>query len=115
MRLREEALLDLDRLKKEQGLNKATDAEIRYRLNPADRQALEPWGVDLADVVGAGSHSVEEAPSGDPSSVEVIDRRNDYALCARSRKRTPDVGSDPGYPELSARDAAVMRALQSRS
>ena len=38
MRLRDEALLALDRLKKEQGLNKATDAEIRYRLTSADRR-----------------------------------------------------------------------------
>jgi isoleucyl-tRNA synthetase len=29
--------------------------------------------------------------------------------CARSWKYTTDVGSDPEYPDLSARDAQAMR------
>ena len=73
-----------------------------------DRARLEPYGVDLADVAGAGSHSIVNA---EKSRVEVVDRRDTYELCARSRKRTPDVGSDPQYPDLTARDAAVMRTL----
>ena len=109
MRLRDDALLQLDALKREKGLNKATDAEIVYKLTAADRKMLEPFGVDLADVVGAGSYAVEDA---DKSAVQVIDRRDDYAVCARSRKRTPDVGGDAEYPDLSARDAAVMRTLE---
>ena len=108
MRLRDDALSQLDALKREKGLNKATDSEIVYKLTAADRRLLEPFGVDLADVVGAGNYAVEDA---EKSAVEVVDRRDDYALCARSRKRTPDVGSDPQYPDLSARDAAVMRSL----
>ena len=32
--------------------------------------------------------------------------------CARSWRRVPDVGSDPRYPDLSARDAAVVAALR---
>jgi isoleucyl-tRNA synthetase len=44
--------------------------------------------------------------------VKVIDRRNDYPSCARSWKRRPDVGSDAEYPDLSARDAAAVRAMQ---
>ena len=108
MRLRDDALLQLDALKREKGLNKATDAEIVYKLTADDRRRLEPFGVDLADVVGAGSYTVQDA---EKSAVRVLDRRDDYALCARSRKRTPDVGSDPEYPDLSARDAAVMRSL----
>src|SRR5690606_22960606 len=113
MRLRDEALLQLDRLKREKGLNKATDAQVIYRLTAEDRSLLEPYGVDLADVVGAGSHATEDAAGGS-STVEVHDRREGFALGARSRKRTPDVGSDPAYPDLSARDAAVMRALEGR-
>src|SRR5690606_29582726 len=84
MQLRDEALLQLDGLKREKGLNKATDAEIVYHLSEADRQQLEPYGVDLADVAGAGSHSITDATQ---TRVEVLDRREDYALCARSRKR----------------------------
>ena len=32
--------------------------------------------------------------------------------CARSWKITADVGSDPEFPEVSARDAAALRELK---
>jgi isoleucyl-tRNA synthetase len=32
--------------------------------------------------------------------------------CARSRRFFDDVGSDPAYPDLSARDAQAMRERQ---
>ncbi len=108
MKLRDSALVQLDTLKKDVGLNKATDAEVVYTLTPDDRKLLEPFGVDLADVVGAGWHSIKD---GDKTSVQVVDRREDWQLCARSRKRTPDVGSDVSHPDLSKRDAAVVAAL----
>ena len=110
MRLRESALVQLDQLKKDVGLNKATDAEVVYMLNADDRARLEPFGVDLADVIGVGWHSIEGGDG--PATVKVLDRREDWGLCARSRKRTPDVGADPEHPDLSARDAAVVKALQ---
>jgi isoleucyl-tRNA synthetase len=112
MRLRDEALLQLDRLKKDVGLNKALDAEIVYQLPPAWIEKLSPMGVDLEDIVGAGHHRIERT-SGDSPAVVVIDRRADTPACARSWKRRPDVGSDPRFPDLSARDArAVSEARQ---
>ena len=36
-------------------------------------------------------------------------RVSSYPKCARSWRRVPDVGSDPDYPELSARDADAVR------
>ena len=45
-------------------------------------------------------------------SIEVLDARQKYQRCARCWKRRPDVGSDKDYPDLSARDAAVVRALR---
>jgi len=106
--LRDEALLQLDHLKKSAGLNKALDAELVYQVDEPTRQSLEPYGPDLEDIVGAGCHSF--APGGPQPKVKVVDRRNDYRACARSWKRRPDVGSDPQYPDLSARDAAAVRA-----
>ena len=44
---------------------------------------------------------------GDAVTVEV--RLANYPKCARSWRRVPDVGSDPDYPELSARDADAVR------
>jgi isoleucyl-tRNA synthetase len=110
--LRDAALQQLDKLKKEAGVNKALDAEVVLSVaDPALRQRLEAYGADLEDVVGAGFHSFAEAGGeGKAVAVKVIDRRNDYPACARSWKRRPDVGSDPGYPDLSARDAAAVRA-----
>ena len=105
MRLRDEALVQLDRMKREVGLTKATDAEVVHHLTAGDRGKLEPFGVDLADAVGAGWHSIKDA---DETRVEVVDRRDDWQTCARSRKRTPDVGSDPDHPDLCARDAAAV-------
>ena len=110
--LRDQALLQLDALKKEAGMNKALDAEAVYYLTPADRARFEPYGVDLEDVVGAGSHTIESAPAGGTMSVKMIDRRESYKACARSWKRRADVGTDAEFPDLSARDAEAVRKLK---
>ncbi|MBC7784091.1 MAG: class I tRNA ligase family protein, partial [Burkholderiales bacterium] len=104
--LREQALAQLDKLKKEHGVNKAGEAEVVY---PGKlRSQLSGFGVDLEDVVGCGFHSFDDSAD----AVVLADRREKYQACARSWKRRPDVGSDAQYPDLSARDAAAMRAMQ---
>ena len=113
MELRDAALKELDRLKKEVGLNKALDAEVVFHVESAESARwLQQYGVDLADMVGAGFHRiVEDAdPKGPSIVVQVIDRRGDYAACARSWKRRPDVGKDTDFPDLSLRDAQAVRA-----
>ena len=110
MKLRDEGLGHLDRLKKEAGLNKSVDAEAIYEVSDAGvRGQLEAYGVDLADLVGAGYHSFAENPGGAEVSVKLVDRRETYAACARSWKRRPDVGQDAEYPDLCPRDAAAVR------
>jgi isoleucyl-tRNA synthetase len=109
MGLRDQALLQLDALKKSVGLNKALDAEVVYHVDEALRKRLERYGPDLEDLVGAGFYSFAATASGG-NRVEVVDRREKYQACARSWKRRPDVGSDAEYPDLSQRDAAVVRA-----
>jgi isoleucyl-tRNA synthetase len=115
MGLRDAALLQLDRLKKEVGLNKALDAEVVFEVNDDDlRRRLQRYGPDLEDLVGAGHHAFAEKPAGgggEAVSVKVIDRRNDYPACARSWKRRPDVGADAEFPDLSLRDANAVRAV----
>jgi isoleucyl-tRNA synthetase len=114
MELRDQALLRLDRLKKEVGLNKALDAEVIFKVDdPEIKRRLEAYGVDLADMVGAGYHSfAEKGPQGPAVEVEVVDRRDRYKVCARSWKRRPDVGADPEYPDLTLRDALAVKALK---
>jgi len=111
--LRDAALLQLDAIKKEAGLNKALDAEVIYQIdNATTRQRLASYGVDLEDLVGAGFHSLTgKSPEGPSAGVKVLDRRTTYNACARSWKRRPDVGSDPEFPDLCARDAAAVRTM----
>jgi isoleucyl-tRNA synthetase len=110
MNLRNEALAQLDVLKKQKGLNKALDAEIKY---PTDTKSVfEKYGADLEDIVGAGCHSF--ADTGASKSVQVVDIREQYKACVRSWKRRPDVGSDAQFPDLSKRDAEVVRAIQAK-
>lgn len=102
--LRENALMQLDKLKKEKGLNKAIEAEL---VLPGKLKAqLANYGVDLEDMVGCGFHRFDDGID----TVTVLDAREKYPACARSWKRRPDVGSDPDYPDLSARDAAAVKA-----
>jgi isoleucyl-tRNA synthetase len=114
LELRDAALLQLDALKKETGLNKALDAEAVYAVSDDDlRRRLEAYGPDLEDIVGAGHHAFEEKDAGGPAvQVKVLDRRDSYKACARSWKRRPDVGQDREYPDLSLRDAAAVRAAK---
>ncbi|HEX4124094.1 MAG TPA: isoleucine--tRNA ligase [Tepidisphaeraceae bacterium] len=119
--MRDQGLAQLDKLtrqvveeQKQQGQKsgyKSVDAEIIYRVDDETRRKLEPYGADLEDVVGAGYHSFA-APAGGPPTVELVDRRGKYSACARSWKRRPDVGRDPQFPDLSARDAAALRTLR---
>ena len=69
---------------------------------------------EMEDLLGVGYARIEQVPSladEQAIAVEVLDTREKYPRCARSWKRRPDVGSDADYPDLSARDAAVVREL----
>ncbi len=66
--------------------------------------------VDLAEIAITSAITLlrdEAAAGGEPVTVEFA--RAQGTRCARSWKYTTDVGSDPDYPDLSARDAQAMR------
>jgi isoleucyl-tRNA synthetase len=113
MELRDQGLGQLDHLKKDVALNKAGDAEIIYQVDDdATRRKLQAYGVDLEDLVGCGHYAFAEKGTAGPAvTVKIVDRRNDYAACARSWKRRPDVGTDAEYPDVSLRDAAALRSI----
>ena len=78
-------------------------------------------GIDLAEIsiTSGATLTAKEAPDGaftlpDVPGVGVVVRRADGRKCARSWRITNDVGSDPDYPDLSARDAAAVRELEAR-
>ncbi len=71
-------------------------------------EAFAPFeGLDAAEVFRTSG--AELRVGGDAVTVEV--QVADHPKCARSWRRVPDVGSDPDYPELSARDADAVRQL----
>jgi isoleucyl-tRNA synthetase len=81
--------------------------------------ALE--GIDFAEVcITSGIELMEgPAPEGaftlpDVPGVAVVPRKATGTRCARSWRYTDDVGSDPEYPELSARDALAVREFDAR-
>ena len=69
-------------------------------------EAFTPFeGLDAAEVFRTSG--AELVGGGEAVTVDV--RLADHPKCARSWRRVPDVGSDPDYPELSARDADAVR------
>jgi len=117
--LRQEGMARLEALRSA-GVKNPLDAEVIFTIRAGDAGAkafLEMYLPELEDLLGVGYARIEEVEQleGDsPISVRVEDARGKYNRCARSWKRRPDVGSDPEYPDLSARDAAVVRALRGR-
>jgi len=114
--LRQQGMLQLEALRNA-GVKNPLDAEAVFVHADGDDASAAFLGMYLAeleDMLGVGYARVESAETvegGGPIAVRVEDARERYPRCARSWKRRPDVGSDPDCPDLSARDAAVVKAL----
>lgn len=75
-------------------------------------------GLDLAEICITSAIAVvgDEGPAeafrlGEVAKVSVEPKLATGQKCARSWRITDDVGSDPAYPDVSARDAAALREL----
>jgi isoleucyl-tRNA synthetase len=78
-------------------------------------------GIDLAEIcITSDIEVVDGAPPpgafalADVPGVGVRVKRAEGKKCARSWRFTKDVGEDPEFPELSARDAAAVREFERR-
>ncbi len=104
----------LDDLKKSIGLGNALDAEaviiVPTGVEDDVSKLITAYAPEIEDALGVGFHRIEHGSMWD---IKINDTRNLYPSCARSWKRRPDVGSNPLYPDLSARDAAVVHHLRS--
>jgi isoleucyl-tRNA synthetase len=115
--LRQKGLLELESLRNA-GVKNPMDAEavfVHRAGDDASDRFLRTYLAELEDLLGVGFARVEtaeEMPTDEPIAVRVEDAREKYPRCARSWKRRPDVGSDPEYPDLSARDAKVVKQLR---
>jgi len=111
--------LELERAAKRMG-SSLEAAPAVYVNDTAILAALD--GVDLAEVfITSGVELIRAAPPEeafrlpDIAGVGVVPKRAAGRKCARSWRITADVGSDPAYPDLSARDAAAMREIDALS
>ncbi len=109
MPLVEKGNKQLDDLKRSIGLGNPLDAEAIIVLPKVDDEVsklIADYAPEIEDALGVGFHRIEHGETWD---IKINDTREKYPSCARSWKRRPDVGSDKDYPDLSARDAAVVR------
>ncbi|HRX36566.1 MAG TPA: isoleucine--tRNA ligase [Aestuariivirga sp.] len=90
-----------------------------YVSNPDLLAALE--GVDLAEIsITSGVTLIEGEGPADAfrldsvKGVAVVFKPAEGRKCARSWKITPDVGSDPEFPDITPRDAEAVREWQTR-
>jgi isoleucyl-tRNA synthetase len=98
----------LEAARREKTIGGALDA---WPVVTGPAEAFAPFaGLDAAEVFRTSG--AELVVGGDAVTAEV--RLADHSKCARSWRRVPDVGSDPAYPELSARDADAVRWWDSR-
>ena len=117
LELRAKGLVKLEALRNA-GVKNPLDAEVVFKIAEGSRGAgelVEMYLRELEDLLGVGYARVEKGAklsAGEAIEIEVRDARQLYKRCARSWKRRPDVGSDGQFPDLSARDAAVMRRLR---
>jgi isoleucyl-tRNA synthetase len=107
--------LEIERAKKAIG-SSLEAAPVVHVTDPELLAAL--GGLDLAEIAITSEIAVtaEPAPAGafaldDVNGVAVVPGLATGIKCARSWRLTHDVGSDPDYPDVSARDAAALREL----
>ncbi|WP_375684464.1 isoleucine--tRNA ligase [Bartonella sp. AP1QHHD] len=108
--------LELERANKRIG-SSLEAAPIVFISNLVLREALE--NVDMAEICITSALTIRQdtIPSdaftlNDVEGVGVYPEKALGKKCARSWRYTQDVGSDPAYPDVSARDAAALRELQ---
>ncbi len=102
----------LDDLKRTIALGNPLDAEAVIILPSGGDEVsalIADYAPEIEDALGVGFHRIEH---GELWDIKINDTRERYPSCARSWKRRPDVGSDPTYPDLSARDAQVVKSLR---
>ncbi|MEX0957440.1 MAG: isoleucine--tRNA ligase [Rhizobiaceae bacterium] len=92
---------------------------VVYIADPELRAAIAGHDMDFAEICitsgikveasapPQGAYTLDEVPG-----VGVVFARASGVKCARSWRYTDDVGSDPEFPDVSARDAAALRELK---
>jgi isoleucyl-tRNA synthetase len=110
--------LEIERASKRIG-SSLEAAPIVYISDDALLGALD--GIDLAEIcitsdvaVVTGEPPADAFTLPDVKGVGVVPKRAEGKKCARSWRISRDVGEDPEFPDLSARDAAAVREFDRR-
>ncbi|MBS9719494.1 isoleucine--tRNA ligase [Tianweitania sp. BSSL-BM11] len=110
------AALEIERAKK--AIGSSLEAAPFVHITDAEL-AKAVADVDLSEIaITSGlTVSTQAAPEGaytldEVAGVAVVPALADGTKCARSWRYTDDVGSDPAYPDVSARDAAALHELK---
>jgi len=105
--------LEVERREKRIGSSLESAPDV-YVSNADLKAAME--GVDLAEIaITSGGQLLDgEGPADafrldDVAGVAVVPKMAEGKKCARSWKIMPEVGSVPGYPDLTPRDAAAVK------
>ncbi len=108
--------LELERADKRIG-SSLEAAPVVYIADKSLVDSLE--GLDFAEICITSGINVTDAAApadaftlDDVKGVAVVPVRAEGEKCARSWRYTTDVGSDPEFPEVSARDAAALHELK---
>lgn len=111
--------LEIERREKRIG-SSLEAAPVVYVTDPSLMAALE--GEDFAEIcitsaitLVSGEGPAEAFRLPDVPNVAVEPKLAEGKKCARSWRITTDVGSDPDYPDVSARDAAALREIGFRA
>jgi isoleucyl-tRNA synthetase len=96
--------LALEEQRRDKRIGSALDAKVIVQTK--DAAAFD--GLDAAEVFRTSQATVIEHAE---EAAAVVVEPLTIPKCARSWRRVPDVGSDPRYPDLSARDAAVVAQI----
>jgi len=105
--------------RREKRIGSSLEAAPFVHITRSDlREAIA--GIDMAEmcITSAISFSEKPAPAGaftlpEVDGVAVVPAKAEGRKCARSWRVTMDVGSDSEFPDVSARDAAVLHELKS--
>ncbi|MEZ0301400.1 MAG: isoleucine--tRNA ligase [Hyphomicrobiaceae bacterium] len=111
--------LEIERAAKRIGSALEAAPEV-YIADPDLLASLD--GIDTAEVCITSGLDLRQgtAPAGaftleDVAGVAVVPKPAQGKKCVRSWRITQDVGSDPAFPDLSARDAAAVREFDQRT
>ncbi|MFG1346082.1 isoleucine--tRNA ligase [Xanthobacter autotrophicus DSM 431] len=111
--------LEVERSAKRMGSSLEAAPEVHV-ADPALADALD--GLDLAEISITSDAKLirDEGPAeafrlAEVPGVAVVPARAEGRKCARSWKISPEVGTDPDYPDVTPRDAAALRELAARA